>query len=356
MDDDVKQNLLQKSVEHLSDVSRERTLYQDDVARAQRSLESNSDLCVDTLTAHEPNCHDIVLHYSFDYAQQIQIPHDSQQVGPLYFLSPYKVALFGIGCEPASKMVMYVIPEVAVVDKGSNSVLSFLHHFFATFGYGEKTVQLHADNCTGQNKNRFMIAYLCWRVIAGFHMKITLSFLPVRHTKFYPDLGFGIFKRHLRHCSVNTMEEVAKCIADSSPLSKMLIPQLVANEKGDVFVPTYDWQTKFGAVKAVPQLKKYHHFVFEAQHAGTVKCRSALQVRTQSHLLSVVQMSCQLPCLTRFHRWDYCNSKRSICSQKSDNIVLIMPKTFSVQLQLQLQEVIISLQQLPVQTAAVFHL
>jgi len=34
-----------------------------------------------------------------------------------------------VACEPISSMVIYVIPEVAVVDKGSNSVISFIHHY-----------------------------------------------------------------------------------------------------------------------------------------------------------------------------------------------------------------------------------
>jgi len=252
------------------------------VAAAKLSLENHAHLSAYSLSAHDPNSQDATMHYSFDYAQQIQIPHASQQVGPLYFLAPYKVALFGIACEPASKMVIYTVPEIAVVDKGSNSVVSFLHHFFSTFGYGEKTVHLRADNCTGQNKNRYMIAYLCWRILCGLHTRITLSFLPVGHTKFYPDLGFGIFKRHLRQCSVNTVKELAQCIADSSPLSKMLIPQMVANENGDIFVPTYDWQVMFADVKTVPELKKFHHFVFDAQHQGTVKYKISSESETVS--------------------------------------------------------------------------
>ena len=80
-------------------------------------------------------------------------------------------------------MVIYVIREVAVVDNGSNSVISFIHHYFDNFGLGEQTVHLRADNCTGQNKNKYMISYLCWRVLTGLHSKITLSFFASRTYK-----------------------------------------------------------------------------------------------------------------------------------------------------------------------------
>ena len=129
-----------------------------------------------------------------------------------------------------------------------------------------------ADNCNGQNKNRFMIAYLCWRVLAQLHSKITLSFLPVGHTKFYPDLGFGLFKRHLKTSTVSTMQEVVECINSSTPLSHALHAQLVANEDGDIVVSSYDWQEKLGNFRAIPQLKKYHHFVFSDTHPGVVHC------------------------------------------------------------------------------------
>jgi len=33
---------------------------------------------------------------------------------------------------------------------------------------------IHADNCSGQNKNNLMIAYLTWRVMMGYY-KITFA-------------------------------------------------------------------------------------------------------------------------------------------------------------------------------------
>jgi len=81
------------------------------------------------------------------------------------------------------------------VGKGANAIIiSMLHHFFQVYGLGETVVHLHADNCSGQNKNQYMMQYLAWRVLSQKH-KITLSFLPVGHTKFFPDAGFGMLKR-----------------------------------------------------------------------------------------------------------------------------------------------------------------
>ena len=37
-----------------------------------------------------------------------------------------------------------------------------------------------------------MMQYLAWRVFAGLHKSITISFLIVGHTKFAPDWAFGL--------------------------------------------------------------------------------------------------------------------------------------------------------------------
>lgn len=45
----------------------------------------------------------------------------------------------------------------------------FLCHFLAVHGLGEKWVHLHCDNCSGQNKNRFLMFYLMYWVLYGLH-------------------------------------------------------------------------------------------------------------------------------------------------------------------------------------------
>ena len=81
-----------------------------------------------------------------------------------------------------------------------------------------------------------LLSYLCFRVLTGLHKKITIAFLPVGHTKFFPDMGFGLFKRKFRVSEISTAADISKCVEDSSPGSHMLIPQLVGNENGETFV------------------------------------------------------------------------------------------------------------------------
>ena len=55
--------------------------------------------------------------------------------------------------------VLYLVDESEETGKGTNSVISMLHHHFQYKSYGETAVELHMDNCTGQNKNNFVIWY-----------------------------------------------------------------------------------------------------------------------------------------------------------------------------------------------------
>ena len=55
-----------------------------------------------SLTEDEKQSHDMLdgaLHISFDYAQNVLIPHSPQQIGPIYFKTPRKCHLFGICSE-----------------------------------------------------------------------------------------------------------------------------------------------------------------------------------------------------------------------------------------------------------------
>ncbi|KAF0516463.1 chaperonin: PROVISIONAL [Gigaspora margarita] len=127
--------------------------------------------------------------YHFEWAQC--------ERGSIYFKSLYRILVFGI-CEdaiPAQKT--YLIKESESTGKGANTVISLVHHYFTHHGLGEKSIIIHADNCTGQNKNNAMIKYLMWRVANGLHNSITYSFMVSEHTKFSPDSFFGLFKLKL---------------------------------------------------------------------------------------------------------------------------------------------------------------
>jgi len=78
-----------KYLEHLNLAQRERLYYTDTIQK-----------CTDkTFNA---------THISSDFAQQLHIPRLSYQPGPVYFLTPYKIRLFGVHNEAVCLHVNYV--------------------------------------------------------------------------------------------------------------------------------------------------------------------------------------------------------------------------------------------------------
>ena len=127
--------------------------------------------------------------------------------------------------------------------KGANNIISMLHHFLETHNFGEDNLHLNCDNCSGQNKNRFVMQYLAWRVMVGLNKKITVS-LIVGHTKFSPDWCFGLFKQAYRQTKIGCLDDIAKVVESSAVVNHA---QLVGTQDGQVIVPTYDRAEHFYA-------------------------------------------------------------------------------------------------------------
>ena len=126
---------------------------------------------------------------------------------------------------------------------------------------------LHADDCCGQNKNNAMIQYLVWRTLTKRHSNITLSFLPVGHTKFSPDWCFGLFKRLYRRTKVGSLQSIAQVANDSAECN---FSQLVSREDGSTIVSTFDWTDFATRMKKITGIKKYHHFRMTYSSPGKV--------------------------------------------------------------------------------------
>lgn len=246
----------------------ERELYNkacDDAKRSFKALEDS----VDIDERHDPCSLDTTMHYSFDFAQQVHYPSNPMQPGPIYFKTPRKCAIFGIMCEAIPQQVNYLIDEASDVGKGANTTISYVHHFFEHHGLGETSVHLHADNCSGQNKNNYFVWYLAWRTILQLHLSVRYSFLIAGHTKFAPDRCFGIIKKLYKQNYISSIYEFANMVESSS--TGVNKAQLVGTHDGTVIVPVYDWCSYLEQYfKRLPNIKSYHHFRFTKDEPGRV--------------------------------------------------------------------------------------
>lgn len=263
----VKAAKLVKQQQHLQVVQEERSVYQKMVEQCRQVC---STLGVDKLQPSAACSRQIKAHYSFDFAQQVHLPYSPLQPGPMYFLCPRKVGIFGICCEGLPQQVNFLMDESHNVSKGSSAVISYLHYFFEHYSLGEIEVDLHCDNCSGQNKNNYVLAYLMWRTIVGLHQRISVHFLIAGHTKFSPDWCFGLLKKCFRRTEVSTLQELADCVRNSTQ-KNVNIPQIVGPENGPAVVPVYDWQSFLAPIyRTVPRLKDHQHFTFNSSQPGTL--------------------------------------------------------------------------------------
>ena len=235
--------------------------------------------------------------------------------------------------------INYLIDEAVNVGKGANAIISMLHHFFSTYGLGETEVHLHADNCSGQNKNRYMMHYLMWRILTQQHQEITISFLPVGHTKFFPDAGFGMLKRQFRRTKVGCLHDITEVVRKSATINHC---QLVGNQRGDVLVPTYDWAEFFAehTIKsALKGIKKISHFRFSSSSPGMVFVRNDCEAGTsdEKKIKLLRDMSWQpqpsnLPSLvppdglSLQRQWYLYDKIREFCPLEVQDLVCPMPR------------------------------
>ena len=242
--------------------------------------------------------------------------------------------MFGVNCEALPRQVNFLTDEAGECGKGANNVVSRFHYYLETHGLSEKVALLHADNCTGQNKNSCMVQYLVWRALTNRHTSITLSFLVVGHTKFSPDWCFGVFKRHYRRTKVGSLKSIAQVANDSAECN---FSQLVSDENGSTIVPTYNWTTFAPHLKKVVGIKKYHHFrcdssqpgvVFVNEHADTDEQMIDLMKSTprwspdSSELPSVVPPKG----LSAERQWYLYESIRPFCRDGDKDITCPLPK------------------------------
>lgn len=279
-----KSECVQIQQEHLNCVQDEREVYRN----ACQEAKNNFEIVHDTIALdqnHEACSLDTTMHYSFDFAQQVHVPSNPMQPGPIYFKTPRKCGIFGVMCEAIPRQINYLIDEASDVGKGANTTISYIHYFFENHGLGETCVHLHADNCSGQNKNNYFIWYLAWRTINQLHHSIKYSFLIAGHTKFGPDRCFGVIKRAYKVNFTSSVYEFARLV-DCSSTTGMNKAQLVGTHDGRVIVPAYEWSSFLGEYfNKLPNIKKYHHFRFSKDEPGRVYFKETRSSPEQSHML-----------------------------------------------------------------------
>lgn len=126
-----------------------------------------------------------------DYSQNLTLPSVATTPSQWYFLSLWSVSMFGIYFANDKVQHNYLYEE-RTAGKGSDEVISMLHHFITEIllHRGYTRVTIYTDNCAGQNKNNYVVKFL----LALSHMEdfeeVSLKFSVKGHTKNAVDRGF----------------------------------------------------------------------------------------------------------------------------------------------------------------------
>lgn len=125
--------------------------------------------------------------FVFDFSEKILLPRLLKQPGQLHFTTGLNFDINGVSCRNTGNAYVFDLPEGHWPnDKIASSVLSMLNYAMnlpsESRARGE-TLLLSADNCGGQNKNRFVLWYLAWLVFTGREKRIELDFMIPGHTK-----------------------------------------------------------------------------------------------------------------------------------------------------------------------------
>lgn len=271
--------------DHLDCAQTERAFYRSVCENSEKTVEAIGINAV--LNREDQNACSLnkTMHYSFDYAQQVHIPSNPLQPGPIYFKTPRKCGIFGVMCKGIPRQVNFLIDEASSTGKGANATISYVHYFFSHHGLGESTAHLHADNCSGQNKNNYFLWYFAWRIMNQLHNSIIYSFLVAGHTKFGPDRSFGMIKKAYKVNYVSSLYEFATMVETSSHLG-VNKAQLVGTHDGRTIVPVYDWASFLGLYfNKIPNIKRFHHFRFLKDNPAMVYCKEFVTSPEQSFML-----------------------------------------------------------------------
>ena len=141
--------------DHISLAQSERAIYQLCITEAKsEAAEKGLDQLIRPLPVMSTDYQNV--HYTFDFAQNVCIPHHARQMGLLYFLTPRKVQVFVFRNGSVPQQLNYLIDEDQIIGQdgkqthGPNVVISMADNGLTRCSFGEPTFKLHADNCGGE--------------------------------------------------------------------------------------------------------------------------------------------------------------------------------------------------------------
>ncbi|KAE8895006.1 hypothetical protein PF005_g5427 [Phytophthora fragariae] len=148
-----------------------------------------------------------------DYSQNLTIPSVANTPSQRYFCSLFSVSCFDIYYESDGVHTNYIYDKNAS-SKGSYQINSMLANFIEPklVPSGRTKLTGYADNCSGPNKNNYVIKFLLTFVDMGVFENVDFKFFVKGHTKNSCDRDFRHNRKYMDTAECWTMAHVIEAV------------------------------------------------------------------------------------------------------------------------------------------------
>jgi hypothetical protein len=221
----------EKWLQHLHEASKRRFIYGDDNKLAIQARKENIQFQM----------------ISFNFKQNINIPYQSWQANMLFYKRKIAINIFNVVNEGDGIHNIYCYEE-RVGNKSADEICTILWDYFvfqklSLLKSGNHLV-VYADNCAGQNKNRYIIAFFHYIVVVlGWFPSIRIKYMVSGHTHFSPDRCFSWLNKLMNTWpEIYTPAEVLKmckeCACEDRVGAKESVNAMLINQ-------IYEWKKTF---------------------------------------------------------------------------------------------------------------
>jgi hypothetical protein len=149
---------------------------------------------------------------AFDYKQNVCIPFDPIQPSMYYYHSKRNCNIFGVtkGFH-LENIYDYYIYDECDGNKSANEVVTLVLNSIRNMPLRSSDhLVMYMDNCTGQNKNGYLVAFCVILVLIKLCSSFRMKFLLVGHTHNNCDRGFAHLQKILNKETLFCTEDVVR--------------------------------------------------------------------------------------------------------------------------------------------------
>lgn len=137
--------------------------------------------------------------FTFDFKQCLSIPYDPIQPAHYFYHSKRSCHVFGVVEEHHATPYHIFLYDECDGGKTADEIITILSSVIQGSSVGSNDhLILYADNCSGQNKNRYLVAFMVALLLKKVCASVRMKFLVVGHTHNNCDRAFGYCEKRFR--------------------------------------------------------------------------------------------------------------------------------------------------------------